>query len=106
MRMFCVIVRTFYAEPTQIIRKIAQVLRIDLKINVDVCAYKWYYNGVERTKKGFKFMRMNDVVLINDIGCEIARETITAERTEEMIIDSWVIYPGDTIQIVETWHEI
>lgn len=47
-----------------------------------------------------------DVVLINDIGCEIARETITADRSEEEVISSWNIYPGDRIEIVETWHEI
>ena len=50
-------------------------------------------------------MMMTDVVLINDLGIEIARETITEERTEEMIIDGWTIYAGDTIQLVETWHE-
>ena len=46
-----------------------------------------------------------DVVLFNNCGCEIARETITAERTEDAIISSWTIYPGDKIEIVETWHE-
>ena len=51
-------------------------------------------------------MRMKDIVLINDCGCEIARETITQNRTEAMIIDSWEIYPGDKIEIIETWHEV
>ena len=49
---------------------------------------------------------MIDVVLFNDLGIEIARETITEERTEQDIIDSWTIYAGDKIELVETWHEI
>ncbi len=50
-------------------------------------------------------MIKQDVVLINDCGCEIARETITEERTETDIINSWEVYAGDTIKIVDTWHE-
>lgn len=48
---------------------------------------------------------MTDIVLINDLGIEIARETITADRTEQMIIDDWTIYAGDTIKLIDTWHE-
>lgn len=50
-------------------------------------------------------MERIDVVLINDCGCEIARETITEERRECDIINSWIICPGDKIEIQETWHE-
>lgn len=50
-------------------------------------------------------MEMRDVVLFNDCGCEIARETITDKRSEYDIIKSWIIYPGDKIEIQETWHE-
>lgn len=50
-------------------------------------------------------MNSLDVVLYNDCGCEIARETITKEKTEADIIDSWELYPGDKIQLEETWHE-
>lgn len=49
---------------------------------------------------------MTDVVLINDLGIEIARETITADRSESDIISSWTIYAGDRIEVVETWHEL
>jgi len=49
---------------------------------------------------------MMDVVLYNDLGIEIARESITANRSEQDIIDSWTIYAGDKIEVVETWHEI
>ena len=51
-------------------------------------------------------MIFTDVVLFNDFGCEIARETITADRNEDMIISSWEIYPGDKIELIDTWHEI
>lgn len=46
-----------------------------------------------------------DVVLINCVGCELARETITNERDFNSIIKDWEIYPGDTIKIEEFWHE-
>ena len=52
---------------------------------------------------GFKMM---DVVLYNDLGIEIARESITDNRSEQDIIDSWTIYAGDRIEVVETWHEL
>lgn len=51
-------------------------------------------------------MNFTDLVLINDCGCEIARETITADRTEDRIIADWTIYPGDRIELIDTWHEI
>ena len=50
-------------------------------------------------------MIREDVVLFNDCGCEIARETITQERSYLDIINSWIVYPGDKIEIQETWHE-
>lgn len=49
---------------------------------------------------------MTDVVLFNDLGMEIARETITPDRSEQDIIESWTIYAGDRIELIDTWHEI
>lgn len=46
-----------------------------------------------------------DVVLINCVGCELARETITNERDFNSIIKDRDVYPGDTIRIEECWHE-
>lgn len=63
-----------------------------------------YYNHTEGAQK--EENKMTDVVLFNDLGCEIARETITADRTEDMIIADWTIYPGDKIELIDTWHEI
>lgn len=47
-------------------------------------------------------MTKEEVVLFNDCGCEIARETITQERSYRDIINSWIIYSGDKIEIQET----
>lgn len=51
-------------------------------------------------------MMFTDVVLVNNCGCEVARETVTADRSKDMIIAGWTIYPGDTIELIETWHEV
>ena len=40
-----------------------------------------------------------DVILFNDCGCEIARETATNEKQIDEIISSWTIYAGDKIEI-------
>lgn len=46
-------------------------------------------------------MKRIDVVLYNEYGMEIARETVTETRTESDIIKGWTIYPGDSIKIQE-----
>lgn len=46
-----------------------------------------------------------DVVLFNDCGSEIARETITEERDYIDIIRDWIIYAGDRIEFQEIFHE-
>lgn len=48
---------------------------------------------------------MTMVVLINDCGCEIAREEITETQGYEDIIKDWIIYPGDTIKVEDVWTE-
>ena len=50
-------------------------------------------------------MNVNDVVLYNEYGMEIARETITENRSYEDIVGSFTLYAGDRIEIVNTWHE-
>ena len=51
-------------------------------------------------------MLTQDVVLFNDCGCEIAREAITSNRTESDIINSWIICPGDHIEVVDVFVEM
>lgn len=41
------------------------------------------------------------VVLIDDCGCELARETTTPQKDIYSIIKNWVLIPGDTIRIEE-----
>ena len=50
-------------------------------------------------------MTGTDVVLYNEYGMEIARDTITKEKDYTDIIKDWVIYAGDRIELEETWHE-
>ena len=46
-----------------------------------------------------------DVILIDNCGCELARETTTPQKDIYSIIKNWVLIPGDTIKIEEFWHE-
>ena len=48
-------------------------------------------------------MEQFDVILINDCGCELCRETTTPQKDIYSIIKNWVLMPGDTIRIEE--HE-
>ena len=50
-------------------------------------------------------MTQFDVILIDDCGCELARETTTPQKDIYSIIKNWVLIPGDTIRIEECWHE-
>ena len=55
-------------------------------------------------------MIREDVVLFNDCGCEIEKETITQERSYLDIIISWIINPEDIspedkIEIEKIWHK-
>lgn len=40
-----------------------------------------------------------DVVLIDNCGCELARETTSPQKDIYTIIKNWVLIPGDTIRI-------
>ena len=50
-------------------------------------------------------MTQLDVILIDNCGCELCRETTTQQKDIYSIIKNWVLIPGDTIRIEECWHE-
>lgn len=51
-------------------------------------------------------MITTDVILFNDCGCEIARESVTSCRTVDDIVASWILYPGDRIEVEEVIVEM
>ena len=50
-------------------------------------------------------MTQFDVILINDCGCELCRETTTPQKNIDSIINRWVILPWFKIIIQECQTE-
>ena len=53
-----------------------------------------------------KFSNIKEVVLYNEVGCELDRKEFKTEEEMNDIISSWTIYPGDKIEIKERESEI
>ena len=53
-----------------------------------------------------KFKNIKEVILYNEAGCELDRQEFSSEDEMDEIIKSWIIYPGDRIEVKERESEI
>ena len=51
------------------------------------------------------FRQITEVVLYNEYGCELDRKELVNNNYNE-IVSSWVIYPGDRIEVIERETEV